>query len=215
MANRFAERHDRKPTSAEVFSAHVDYYLVADGFPGWVVGTRGEVAQITPDDQVAQHVGGAHRQKYLSGSWASPVLCPTCRGRSLPDAAHFASVSRWRERWRGYRSPAHLYPGESANDAYVGVELIPVTGVSGTIAAGPNETFTEAQYTALNTLLDDLAGAHGFPAGWRNTSRLVGHEDVGLLDRHDSSGGWDPGALRPTPRFDWAKVGKTVWGRSN
>jgi hypothetical protein len=35
---------------------------------------------------------------------------------------------------------------------------------------------------------------------------LVGHEDVGLLDRMDKNGGWDPGALRAAPYFDMARV---------
>lgn len=218
ITSRFRDREGRAPTEREALDEYADHYLRAPrdgGYPNYLIGTDGTLAQIVPDDEVANHVGGRQRQKYLSGTWTLPGLCPSCRDRNLPDAAHLAAVSAWRERWRGYASPAHLYPDASANDAYIGVELVPIIGVSGATAAGPHETFTDAQYSALASLLVDLAVDHGWPDDWRDTSRLLGHEDVGILDRHDSAGGWDPGALRPTPRFRWERVGKTVWGRRN
>jgi N-acetyl-anhydromuramyl-L-alanine amidase AmpD len=75
----------------------------------------------------------------------------------------------------------------------------------------PGLLFTEAQHRALVALGRDLAARHGWPAGWGRTPRLVGHEDVQLLERQDAGGGWDPGALRAKPYIDFefirARVG--------
>ncbi len=55
-------------------------------------------------------------------------------------------------------------------------------------------------------LCADIGKRHGFPDGWQHTSRLVGHEDVDILERMDSHGGWDPGYLRAQPYFDFRYV---------
>jgi hypothetical protein len=67
--------------------------------------------------------------------------------------------------------------------------------------------FTRAQHETIARLAWDIAQRHGWPAGaWWRTARLVGHEDLTPLSRHDANGGWDPGGLRDAPYFDWQFV---------
>ena len=116
-------------------------------------------------------------------------------------------LALWERRWPGKDSPQHLFPGDSANEFYLGVEMIPITGIAGMKAAGPGERFTQASYDSLNELLAVLEQRWCWPTGWRKTARLVGHEDVGILDRYDGGGGWDPGALREKPYFRFDRIG--------
>lgn len=160
------------------------------GGPAYVIDYDGTIYQLAPDDVRTQHVGAA-RRTYLSGAWLK---------KASPKA-----VELWRARWQGYASPQHLFPDKYPNTSYVGCELIPCGSGFGT-PWRPGLTFTEAQHTATIRLGSDLAERHGWPAGWAATSRLVGHEDVGLVDRCDRGGGWDPGALRDAPRFDFVSV---------
>lgn len=173
-----------------VLRAGMDVY--ASGFgPAYMIGVRGEVVQIAPDDVVAMHVGGEHRGEYLSGAWKTNV----------PEGVR----AMWQSRWPGRKSPQHLFPGPSANEAFIGVEVIPVTGVL-SHAAGEGERYTLQSYQAAQQLAVVLAKRHGWPLGWMGTSRLVGHEDIGLLDRHDAGGGWDPGGLREMPYWRWDRI---------
>ncbi|GAB4539884.1 MAG: hypothetical protein Tsb0020_53390 [Haliangiales bacterium] len=73
-------------------------------------------------------------------------------------------------------------------------------------AAAPGLWFTEAQHTAVAALAVDIATRNGFArdTGWPRTGRLVGHEDLTPVSRHNRANGWDPGALRDKPRFSWA-----------
>ena len=43
-----------------------------------------------------------------------------------------------------------------------------------------------------------------------NAQRLLGHEDLTPISRHDKKGGWDPGGLREVPYFDWEHVYRTI-----
>ena len=52
------------------------------------------------------------------------------------------------------------------------------------------------------SLAIDCAARHGWPKGWHRTSRLLSHEDVQPIRRHDRGGGWDIGWLRAAPYFD-------------
>ena len=65
--------------------------------------------------------------------------------------------------------------------------------------------FTMAQHETVARLAWDIAQRHGWPRNerWRLNTRLLGHEDITPLSRHDGNGGWDPGALREKPYFDW------------
>lgn len=66
--------------------------------------------------------------------------------------------------------------------------------------------YTQQQHDAVATLAVDIAHRHGWSGQWWLSSRLVGHEDVSPITRHTSDGGWDPGALRSEPWFDWNYV---------
>lgn len=163
--------------------------------PAYVIGWEGEIVQVADELSRTEHVGGLDRDEYLSGTWVKQC--------------HPAAVELWRRRWPQYESPQHLFPSRYPNTDLVGCELIPVLGGKPK-PAGPGLRFTEKQHQAIADLCRDIAKRHSLPAGWANTSRLVGHEDVGLLDRHDKGGGWDPGALRERPYFDFEWVRRTI-----
>jgi hypothetical protein len=161
------------------------------GGPGYVIAHDGTVYQIADDDILTNHAGGPHRDLYLSGAWVAKVSQPT--------------VEHWRDRWTGVKSPAHLFPSRSPNADYVGCEMVPCGAGLGTpMRAGLR--FTQAQHDAAIALGRDLVARHGWPADWARGPRLVGHEDVQPIERHDAGGGWDPGWLRAAPYFDFEYV---------
>lgn len=110
-----------------------------------------------------------------------------------------------------------LLPGtRTVNSCYVRVECVPcvfhsddglVTG-DGVEPMRPGLRFTRAQHDTVAALAVDVARRNGWPEGktWWRTSRLVGHEDLTPISRHDRNGGWDPGGLRDDPYFDWEYV---------
>jgi len=172
------------------------------GGPGYVLGHFGELFQIADDDVWTNHAGGPHRQLYLSGEWV---------GRCSAEV-----VERWRAQWPGVKSPQHLYPSESPNADYVGVEMIPcASGYGNPMRRGLR--FSREQHDQVVELARDLAARHGWPAGWARTPRLLGHEDVQPLPfdpkskkpsygRSDARGGIDPGWTRADPYFDFEYV---------
>ncbi len=158
------------------------------GSPAWahyVIGHEGDIIQFASERERAPHAGvpRAERALYLNGGW---------RSRVSPGA-----LRRWEARFPGVRSPSHLYPTRSPNDAYVGVELLPLP--SG------REWYTQAQYRALAALAVDVGERHHRPL-MSAYGHLVGHEDVEPLTRWNRSGGWDPGITRATPRFSWIRL---------
>jgi hypothetical protein len=82
-----------------------------------------------------------------------------------------------------------------------GLEMTPCGSGLGHPAA-PGQLFTDAQYAAVTAIAVDFGHRQKIPEGWWDTPRLAGHEDLGLLDRCDAKGGWDPGFLRAKPYFD-------------
>lgn len=158
--------------------------------PTYVLGYKGlpDLVQIADERTVTAHVKSSHRVAYKSGWAGTPVH------------------TLWRMTWDRWHkaNPTDLYPGDSPNRAYVGIEVLPL------LKPGPTGLWhTEAQHDAVAALFADLGARHGF--GFVH-GRLVGHEDVNPLDREDSGGGWDPGALRIHPRWDWHRVMKQVGG---
>jgi hypothetical protein len=163
------------------------------GGPGYVIDHAGGIYQIAPDHILTAHCGGPHREEYLTGAWMAK-----CSSEA---------VARWRAKWgEKYKSPQGLFPSHSANVDYVGVEMIPIGSGLGGPPKAPGLLFTAAQHDAAVALARDLRTRHGWPPGWERTSRLVGHEDVQLIDRSDVGGGWDPGELRAHPYFDFESV---------
>lgn len=162
--------------------------------PGYLADWGGKLYQIAEDDVETYHAGGPDRADYLDGAWEARCGVET--------------VAQWRRRWSPkYANPQQLYPSRTPNADYVGLELIPCAPET---AMAPHLRFTKAQHDACVALARDLAGRHGWPAGWQLTSRLLGHEDVQPIERHDGGGGWDPGFLRAAPYFDFDYVRGTI-----
>lgn len=168
--------------------------------PHYVIDPYGTVDQYAPVDRVRYHVGldPADRRSYLDGHWAND------RNRIEP-----AVVAWWKARWPGVKSPSHLYPGKSANEAYIGIELIPagryvtVPGAikqqwrweHGTAPGFDGQRFSIEQYCALAKLCNQLAEQCALDL--TKPGVLVGHEDVNPKQRP----GWDPGGYNKT--FSW------------
>lgn len=176
----------------------VDYYLDPDSYhPHYVVGWDGKIVQIADESIRAPHVGFGERALFLSGEWVSEVKP--------------ALLALWRASWPAFPSPAHLFPGPSPNDVYVGAELLPIAPGRAE-PAYPGATFTLAQHQAAVLLAVDVAVRQGLPAGWTAGPRLVGHEDLNPITRGDAGGGWDPGALRASPRLDMRWIREVAAG---
>jgi N-acetyl-anhydromuramyl-L-alanine amidase AmpD len=168
-----------------------DYYLKPDSYSAhYVIGWDGEIVQVVPDDEKAEHIGflPVDRQAFLDGSWVT----------HLPASV----VALWRAKWPAFKSPAHLFPGPSPNNVFVGMELIPIVDGAGVQPLEPGMLFTQEQHDAAVELAADIAARAQLPTGWQLGNRLLCHEDVNPLQRTNSHGGWDPGALREQPWFD-------------
>lgn len=163
------------------------------GGPTYVLDHDGTLYQLAPDNVKTAHCGGVHRDEYLDGSWikkASP-----------------AAVAAWFSQWGPrYKHPYQLFPSKSPNNEFVGVECIPIGDGFGGEPMAKGLRFTKAQHDTLIDLAKEISVRHGWPAGWHRTPRLLGHEDVDILNRMDKGGGWDPGSLRSAPYFDFSYV---------
>lgn len=173
---------------------------------GW---NPNELIQVASEDESANGVGvTAQKDKNQKGQVES------VRGdyngsweKDLPASL----VTRWKERWKhtGAKTPLDLFPTKFANSCYVHVEMIPCyfsMGNKNVFGAEPMKEglyFTKEQHDNVAKLAVDIAERNGWPEGWYRTGRLVTHEDISPISRHDKNGGWDPGVLRATPRFDW------------
>lgn len=173
---------------------YIDFQNGSEGYkwggPHYVLPHDGSIHQVAPDNLLMAHCGGQNRGRYFDGSWE--VDAPS------------AVMAQWHQNWSPkYKHPYQLFPSMSPNHDYVGVEMIPCGDGFGTPAA-PGLLFTHDQIDAGVALAQHLAAAHGWPAGWQATSRLLGHEDVDPLNRSNAGGGWDPGWLRVNHYFDFA-----------
>jgi hypothetical protein len=171
--------------------------------PHYVIDPYGTVEQYCDPKLVRYHIGltADDRRSYLDGYWVDD------RNRIDPKV-----VTWWKQRWPGIKSPSHLYPGKSANEAYVGVEMIPCGRLlpapgmikptfrweHGTRPGFDGQRFSVEQYVALARLCKQLAAAHGLDLA--KPGVLVGHEDVNPKQRP----GWDPGGYNGT--FSWGLV---------
>lgn len=180
--------------------------------PHVVVAPDGSYEQYAPYERVRYHVGlePEHRRSFLDGHWRED------KNRISADV-----IAWWDARWPGVKSPSHLYPGTSANKAYVGIELIPcgryvtVPGMIktqwrweyGSRPGFDGQRFSMEQYAALAKLCTQLAGTYGIDLA--KIGRLVGHEDVNPYTRP----GWDPGDK--TGAFSWNLLkGLLAYGQS-
>lgn len=173
--------------------------------PHFCIAPDGKYEQYADPELVRYHVGlePEHRRSFLDGHW-------------MEDANRIDRkvVAWWKARWPGVKSPSHLYPGDSANKAYIGIELIPAGryikqpgGSSPWIfdeqysrPGFDKQRFSVEQYAALADLLKELAMKYNID--YSKVGRLIGHEDANLYTRP----GYDPGSYNQT--FSWGMV----WG---
>jgi len=183
----------------------IQFYLNPQNyFPHYVVGYDGTIAQICDENGKALHIGfqPADRQACLDGSWT----------KKLPADL----VVRWKTTWPAHMSPAHLFPGPSPNNVYVGIETIPIVRGATTADVEPMGVgliYTTAQHESIAELVVDIMKRWDLGAAFLSglalaRGRLVGHEDVNPIQRHTKNppAGWDPGALREHPWFDFPWV---------
>lgn len=193
----------------------VRYYAKSGGahyVNGWGGVDGQQLHQVMNERKVAWGVGVSKDQP-KKNQWRSVDA-----GRFEADLP--ATVVRlWRARWPGLKDSLQLLPvRSSANLTYVHVECTPClyyqSGTGRLITdpeyapMRPGLRFTRAQHETIARLAWDIGQRHGWPAGqaWWRTPRLLGHEDITPLSRHDNNGGWDPGGLRDQPYFDWPFV---------
>ncbi len=188
-----------KREGIDPLSAVIKVYSDPDNYCAhYAIGWDGTIVQIVDEALRAQHVGypGADHRAMLDGSWETRVAP--------------ATAALWRARWPNVAGPAYLFPGTSPNSCYVGIELIPLTGDDGQPSPmSEGLTFTKKQHEATANLVSDIADRWELPINEILSSargRLLGHEDLNALERSDAGGGWDPGALREVPRFDYDAV---------
>lgn len=167
------------------------------GGPHYVCDYDGGIYQLAPDNVKTAHCGSRSekyphgtRSFYIDGSWV----------KEIPVGV----VGVWREQWPTKGHPYSLFPSMDPNTDYVGIECIPIGDGFGGAPMAPGLRFTTKQHNAVAALAEDLAARHSWPEGWSKSGRLVGHEDVDILNRSDRHGGWDPGWLRASPYFDFA-----------
>lgn len=194
----------RKEDVLEHAVAHYDSEKYSAHYVG---GYDGDLVQITADDRVVPHIGvdsKLERPLYLDGRWLTDKRLSA------------TAVKLWQKTWARTSwwtidesmSPQHLYPSTQPNWDYVGLELPPLLKPT-----SEGLWYTDAQHDLVAKLWIDLAKRHSW-AGWMDTvtrgrlphNRLLGHEDLDAFERWDRGGGWDPGALRAAPRFDWDRV---------
>jgi N-acetylmuramoyl-L-alanine amidase len=207
------------PASADELAIYhtvraVDYYSRSHGchyVNGWAGAEGGDLLQLANEREQAHGVGVTNTKD------------PSKDQRRSIDAGRFEDdlpavlVRFWRNRWPDYEHSLALLPGtKTANSCYVHLECVPcvyhtdhelVTG-EGVEPMRPGLRFTQAQHDTVAALAVDMAQRNGWPLDdeWWRTPRLVGHEDLTPISRHDKRGGWDPGYLREEPYFDWDYV---------
>lgn len=173
---------------SDPFKAVVDLYTTPGmSFPHAVIGWSGELAIIA--DDVVQ-------------AWGCVIGLPELRRYQLGWADGTEPLAkRWRAAWPTMTTPMSLFPDGIPNNVYLHVELL------------ERCPYSPAQYEVLAAWIADIWQRYSLPLSYRaarEAGRLVGHEDVNPLARFNKEGGWDPGALREEPRFDWHRVLKLL-----
>jgi hypothetical protein len=190
----------------------VDHYSRSHGchyVNGWRGAAGGDLLQLANEREQASGVGVTNKKD------------PSKDQRRSIEAGRFdidlpPVLSRlWHERWPDYEHSLELLPGtQTANSCYVHVECVPCVYHFSKALVTSDEPlrnglrFTRAQHDTIALLAMDVAERNAWPAEvqWWRSPRLVGHEDLTPLSRHDDRGGWDPGYLRELPYFDWDYV---------
>ena len=207
---------DAVEQGAEPFEYCLNYYTGKDASVHYLLGYDGRLFQMTDEHLRVGHVGvyAAERAAYLSGAWAEGETVQVGNKELGPISEH--AVAHWRENWPAYNSPQHLFRTRYVNNVSVGVEMPPCGYYkNGSWEPFPhvnrhkNTRHTVEQHIGVAALACDIAERWGWPDRWwedpeggPRSPHLVGHEDVDLFGRSDRGGGWDPGYLRDSPRWD-------------
>lgn len=200
----------------------LSYYTGKGASSHYLLGYDGQLFQMTDDRLRVGHVGvtGRERQMYLRGAWERQGL--ELDGKAVTISKD--TVAFWKQAWPFYKSPQHLFGSQSINDCSVGVEMPPcgryVHGKWESLLGVQRHSTTRhtvQQHVGVALLACDVARRWGWtgrwwidPHGGPRTPYLPGHEDVDLYGRSQRSGGWDPGALREQPYWDWGFVQHTI-----
>jgi hypothetical protein len=196
----------------------VDHYTGSHGchyVNGWRGVAGGDLLQVANEREQAAGVGVTNPKNPSKDQRRSIEL-----GRFESDLPPIL-VQLWRRRWPGRDHSLSLLPGtKTANACYVHVECVPcvyhyrgkLITAAGAEPLRPGLRFTAAQHDAVAALACDLARRNGWPPNeqWWRTPRLLGHEDLTPISRHDRLGGWDPGWLREKPYFDFDAVYQAI-----
>lgn len=166
----------------------LDHYLNGtEGFPHYVVDFNGTIYATCDERFVAWHAGWVHAggAKLFRSGWTAPDW--------------------WSRVWsrHGAATPIDLLlkGATSPNSRTIGIELLLL----------PDMSYTPRQYRALARLIVDIQRRNPDVQISQAPSRaLLGHEDFAPVTanggRADSHGGWDPGAHRDRPFFDWQRL---------
>jgi hypothetical protein len=189
------------------FRSHGCHYL-----NGWRGAAGGDLLQLANERERANGVGVTNKEE------------PKKDQRRSVEAGRFEAdlpavlLRLWQARWPGYEHSLELLPpgATTANECYVHLECVPcVYDFNDKLVTDPDAEpfrgglrFTKAQFETIALLAVDVARRNFWPSDedWWRTPRLLGHEDLTPISRHDSKGGWDPGYLRERPYFDWEYV---------
>lgn len=180
---------------------------------GWNGIDGGDLFQVANENVQAWGVGVTNKSEPKKDQRRS-----IDRGRFEKDLPAVL-VRLWKERWPGKKNSLELLPGtKTANSCYIHMECPPCVywhngkTVTGEPPMRPGLRFTKAQHDSVARLAVDIARRNGWPMEeqWWRTPRLLGHEDLTPISRHDKNGGWDPGYLREKPYFDWDYVYETI-----
>ena len=207
------------PASADALGLYhtvraIDHYSRSHGchyVNGWDGADGGDLLQL------------ANEREQVLGVGVTNAEDPSKDQRRSIEAGRFEDdlppvlVRLWRARWPDHEHSLALLPDtRTVNSCYVHVECVPCvyhTDQESTTGERvepmrPGLRFTEAQHETIAALAVDVAERNGWSLDeqWWRTPRLLGHEDLTPISRHDKGGGWDPGYLRQRPYFDWDHV---------
>ncbi|MGB0717905.1 MAG: N-acetylmuramoyl-L-alanine amidase [Alphaproteobacteria bacterium] len=175
---------------------HLARYYASSIGTHYVVGFDGTIVAVVPEDYVA-HGASVSLQNEPGQDW-----------RKLYPAA----ARHWQAAY-GHRAfePSGLYPGRNFNETAIHIEFIPLRDWEGVTLPSLAEEidvwglswYSDAQYQAGGLLAEDIASRHGWKLSddWFQECVLE-HSAVSPITRSHSGGGWDPGVLRDSPRFD-------------
>jgi N-acetyl-anhydromuramyl-L-alanine amidase AmpD len=172
----------------------LDHYLTGkEGYAHYVIDFNGTIYATASENRQAAHTTwrGAGGRAYFK-TWKAPDW--------------------WTRVWTplGARSPIDLLSAGAKypNQRTVGVELVMLPGYG----------YTDEQYRSLARLIVDVSRRQGLAISAAPSISLLGHEDFcpypykGLGGRENAGGGWDPGAHRDKPYFDWRRVWTEIQG---